>query len=100
MKIWEVDPLVCRFCQGEMKTIIFINDGRLSKILKHLTPWDNFQTKQTPPQVDTPCQYELFADGRSLVPRLPGLILKNQENIATLTPNGGKYSCKIIFMVV
>jgi hypothetical protein len=40
-KIYEVDPLVCPKCQGNMKIISFIEDLALIKIiLRHLNLWD------------------------------------------------------------
>ncbi|MCD4721730.1 MAG: hypothetical protein K8S13_17990, partial [Desulfobacula sp.] len=40
-KIYEVDPLVCPKCQGQMKIISIIDDfGIIDKILKHLNLWD------------------------------------------------------------
>ena len=40
-KIYEVDPLVCPKCQGQMKIISFIEDfDIIEKILQHLGLWD------------------------------------------------------------
>lgn len=40
-KIYEVDPLVCPKCQGEMRIIAFIEDATLIQvILKHLGLWE------------------------------------------------------------
>ena len=40
-KIYEVDPLVCPKCSGEMRVIAFIEDPDvIKKILKHLGLWD------------------------------------------------------------
>ncbi|WP_321492961.1 hypothetical protein [uncultured Desulfobacter sp.] len=40
-KIYEVDPLVCPKCQGQMKIISFIEDlDIIEKILRHLGLWD------------------------------------------------------------
>jgi len=40
-KIYEVDPLVCPKCQGQMKIISIIDDFEvIDKILKHLNLWD------------------------------------------------------------
>ncbi len=40
-KIYEVDPLVCPQCQGDMRIIEFIEDTKLIQvILKHLGLWD------------------------------------------------------------
>jgi hypothetical protein len=40
-KIYEVDPLICLKCSGEMKVISVIEDEEvIKKILKHLEMWD------------------------------------------------------------
>jgi len=40
-KIYEVDPLICPKCQGQMKIISIIDDFEIiDKILKHLNLWD------------------------------------------------------------
>lgn len=40
-KIYEVDPLICPKCQGDMRVIAFIEDEPLTrKILKHLGLWN------------------------------------------------------------
>ncbi len=37
-KIYEVDPLICPKCQGEMRIVAFIEDEAvIKKILKHLS---------------------------------------------------------------
>jgi len=42
-KVWEVDPLICPHCQGEMKMIALIDDAAVvSCILKHLGLWPEF----------------------------------------------------------
>ena len=46
-KIYEVDPLTCPKCSGEMKVISIIEDEEvIKKILKHLGLWD---VKTRPP---------------------------------------------------
>jgi len=48
-KIYEVDPLVCPKCQGQMKIISIIDDFEIiDKILKHLNLWDIHD----PPEVE------------------------------------------------
>jgi hypothetical protein len=50
-KIYEVDPLTCPKCSGEMKVISVIEDEEvIKKILKHLNLWD---VKARPPPRDT-----------------------------------------------
>jgi hypothetical protein len=40
-KIYEIDPLLCPKCQGQMKIISFIDQHFLiKKILKHIGLWD------------------------------------------------------------
>jgi len=40
-KIYEVDPLICPKCAGEMRVIAFIEDPDvIQQILKHLGLWD------------------------------------------------------------
>ena len=39
-KVYEVDPLICPKCRGEMRIIAFIEDEAvIKKILKHLGLW-------------------------------------------------------------
>jgi len=39
-KVWEVDPLKCPHCQGEMKIISFINEPKaIRRIVEHLDLW-------------------------------------------------------------
>jgi hypothetical protein len=39
-KIWEVDPLLCPNCGGEMKIISFITEASvIRQILEHLNLW-------------------------------------------------------------
>jgi hypothetical protein len=43
-KVWEVDPLICPQCQGEMKMIALIDQTEvISRILKHLGLWPKFE---------------------------------------------------------
>jgi hypothetical protein len=62
-KIYEVDPLVCPSCQGEMRVIAFIEDQEvIRKILTHLGLW---QIKARPrPVAHAPpdLTYESFND--------------------------------------
>jgi hypothetical protein len=77
-KIWEVDPLECPHCKGEMKIISFINERPvIRKILEHLNLWDEQQRQRSPPSraglqlpawkrqpfPGQPQQQELFDDG-------------------------------------
>ena len=39
-KVWEIDPLICPKCQGEMKMIALIDEAAVvSRILKHMGLW-------------------------------------------------------------
>jgi hypothetical protein len=50
-KVWEVDPLKCQHCQGEMKIISFINEPDvIRKILKHLGLWSTPEKPRPPPE--------------------------------------------------
>jgi len=50
-KIYEVDPLVCPKCQGQMKIISIIDDFEIIEmILKHLNLWDI--RNHDPPEVE------------------------------------------------
>ena len=52
-KIYEVDPLVCSRCQGQMRVIAFIHDKDvIRKILEHLNLWDVKQ--KLPPRANAP----------------------------------------------
>jgi len=63
-KVWEVDPLICPHCQGEMRIVSFITDYPVIRnILKHLALWD----RSPPGPQRTPAHeelvYEPFDDG-------------------------------------
>ena len=48
-KIWEVDPLQCPNCGGEMKIISFITEGSvIRQILKHLNLWAEKLSRDPP----------------------------------------------------
>ncbi len=50
-KVWEVDPLKCPHCQGEMKIISFIKDRDvIRKILEHLDLWRIPKQPRPPPE--------------------------------------------------
>ncbi len=50
-KIWEVDPLKCPHCLGEMKIISFIKDRDvIRQILKHLNLWHIPKQPRPPPE--------------------------------------------------
>ena len=48
-KIYNVDPLICPKCSGEMRIISFIEDHtKIKKILKHLNLW--MPSNNSPPE--------------------------------------------------
>ena len=52
-KIYEVDPLTCPQCQGQMRIISFIEDQKvIQKILKHLGLW--LVKPKVPPRANDP----------------------------------------------
>ncbi len=60
-KIYNVDPLKCPKCQGEMRIISFIDQPKIiKKILKHLNLWDT--RINDPPAKKTGHIPELFYD--------------------------------------
>lgn len=60
-KIWEVDPLTCPNCGGEMKIISFITESSVIRhILEHLGLW------QAKPTRDPPTTYALPDSGRAV----------------------------------
>jgi hypothetical protein len=49
-KVWEVDPLECPNCGGEMKIIALIDEGAvIEKILRHLGLWVGYGASRAPP---------------------------------------------------
>jgi hypothetical protein len=50
-KVWEVDPLTCPKCAGEMKIINFIyKRSVIKKILTHLNIFDRKKNQRAPPR--------------------------------------------------
>jgi hypothetical protein len=50
-KVWEVDPLECPHCGGEMKIIALIDEAAvIEKILRHLGLWVGYGASRAPPQ--------------------------------------------------
>ncbi|MDD4872049.1 MAG: hypothetical protein PHR77_15945 [Kiritimatiellae bacterium] len=64
-KVWEIDPLICPHCQGEMKMIALIDEAAVvSRILKHLGLWPEFQQVRQPAERERgPPVVEPWADG-------------------------------------
>ena len=49
-KVWEVDPLECPNCGGEMKVIALIDEAAvIEKILRHLGLWVGYGASRAPP---------------------------------------------------
>ena len=66
-KIYEVDPLTCPKCQGQMRIFAFIEDEEvIEKILKHLGLWDIMV--RPPPKVKAPSLTISIDDSDSQVP--------------------------------
>jgi transposase len=58
-KVWEVDPMACPKCGGEMKIISFIDEPLLIRcILEHLDLWRERIPKGLPP----PQHHEVIAE--------------------------------------
>ncbi len=69
-KVWEIDPLACPKCGGEMKIISFITEvAIIRRILEHLGLWTGKRPKwavpadRAPPALDRERRYEPFDDG-------------------------------------
>ncbi len=67
-KIYEVDPLCCPKCGGEMKIISFITEYQIiQKILEHLDLWAQKPSRDPPhqntPPINNDLVYEPFNDG-------------------------------------
>lgn len=53
MKIYEVDPLICPRCGGDMRIVAFIEDYKIvKKILDYLGIYE-FERKRPPPKINT-----------------------------------------------
>jgi hypothetical protein len=66
--VWEVDPLACPKCGGEMKIVSFITEAAIiRRILEHLGLWTGKKQKapagRAPPSLDREKRYEPFDDG-------------------------------------
>jgi hypothetical protein len=60
-KVWEVDPMICPNCGGEMKIISFITEASVIRhILEHLGLWHAKPTR------DPPMTYALPDSGRAV----------------------------------
>jgi hypothetical protein len=67
-KIYNVDPLLCPKCQGEMKIISFIEDNEITKkILKHLGLWET-HNHDPPPQNSSHISNITYDDSYSQIP--------------------------------
>lgn len=68
-KIYNVNPLVCPKCKGEMKVIAFIDeDWLIRKILMHLNLWET--RNHDPPKNKSPYIHELvYDDSYSQIPQ-------------------------------
>ena len=65
-KIYEIDPLTCPKCQGQMRIIAFIEDEEvIEKILKHLGLWE--VKARPPPKVKAPSPTIYLDDSESQI---------------------------------
>ena len=66
-KVWEVDPLTCPKCTGEMKIISFIYKRTIiKKILTHLKLYEERSNQRAPPatpQYIVPTEIVAYDDG-------------------------------------
>ncbi|GAB4258065.1 MAG: hypothetical protein Kow0092_05380 [Deferrisomatales bacterium] len=54
-KVWEVDPLACPRCGGEMKIIALIEEPAVvERILKHLGLWRDLEARRGDQRGTTP----------------------------------------------
>ena len=60
-KIYEVDPLICPKCGGDMRIIAFIEDYKIvKKILDYLGIYE-FERKRPPPKINTyPDEFDYY----------------------------------------
>jgi hypothetical protein len=63
--VWEVDPLLCPKCGGEMKIVSFITEDEVvRKILEHLELWEErVPVERPPPEQISERHYEPVDDG-------------------------------------
>jgi hypothetical protein len=53
MKVYEVAPLICPYCGGEMRFLAVIEEGPvIEKILRHIKAWDPRPPLRAPPSDD------------------------------------------------
>ncbi len=67
-KIYEIDPLICPKCQGEMRIIAFIEFPHIiERILKHLNLWET--RNHDPPQIQAETNIRVvYDDAYSQIP--------------------------------
>ncbi len=67
-KIYEVNPLICPKCRGEMRVVAFIEDEPLiKKILKHLGLWET-RSHDPPARAPTVIIEPTYDDDYSQIP--------------------------------
>lgn len=67
-KVYEVDPLVCPKCQGEIRIIAFIdNEQVIRKILSHLGLWET-RSHDPPPRNPSHIPEPTYDDDYSQIP--------------------------------
>ena len=60
-KIYEIDPLICPKCGGNMRIIAFIEDY---KVVRKILDWlgiDEFKRGRPPPGITTPNEFDDYA---------------------------------------
>jgi hypothetical protein len=76
-KVYEVDPLVCRKCTGQMRVIAFIEDEDvIRKILKHLGLWE--VKRKPPPRANAPPVSDVSPYDETSVPSVDESIIDPQ----------------------
>ena len=54
-KIYEVDPLICPKCKGQMRIIAFIEDYKVARKILDYLGIDEFKKRDRPPTQDACC---------------------------------------------
>ena len=98
-KVWQVYPLVCLKCTGEMRVISYIYKRTvIKKVLTHLNFYDERKNQRAPPTVEseyTDPEIVSFDDGWSGYEEAAFEFLKNDTffngNVCPRTAEKGRY---------